>query len=63
MAYTGLLIFSDHSMDLRMRGGAIPAHLAACLTFLFVLTNLTQPVKTMGFGGYLRPQALRPNAK
>jgi hypothetical protein len=63
MAYIGLLIFSDHSMDIRMRGGAILAHLAAFLTFLFVLTNLTQPVNTLGFGGYLPPQALRPNAK
>ena len=46
-----------------MRNGAILAHLAAFLTFLFVLTILAQPVKTMGFGGYLRPEAVRPNAK
>jgi hypothetical protein len=46
-----------------MRGGAILTQLAAFLTFLFVLTILTQPVKNMGFGGYLRPEAVRPNAK
>ena len=44
-------------MDLRMRGGAILAHLASFLTFLFVLTMLTQQIQSMGFGGYLRPEA------
>jgi hypothetical protein len=49
MAYIILVIFYEHSMDLRMRDGAILAHLAS--------------IKTMGFGGYLRPEAVRPNAK
>jgi len=62
MAYIILIIFSDNSMDLRMRGEAILAHLASFLTFLFVLTILTQQIKT-GFGEYLRPEAVRPNAK
>jgi len=63
MAYIILIIFSENSVDLRMRGGAILAHLASFLTFLFVLTILTQQIMTMGFGGYLRPEAVRPNAK
>ena len=63
MAYIILIIFSEHSTDLRMRGGAILAHLASFLTFLFVLTILTQRIKTMGFDGSLRPEAVRPNAK
>jgi len=42
MAYIILVIFSENSMELRMRGGAILAHLASFLTFLFVLTILTQ---------------------
>jgi len=61
--WRSLVIFSENSMDLRMRGGAILAHLASFLTFLFVLTMLTQQIQSMGFGGYLRPEAVRPNAK
>jgi hypothetical protein len=63
MAYIILLIFSDNSTNLKMRGGAILAHLASFLTFLLVLAILTQQIKSMGFGAYLRPEAVRPNAK
>lgn len=56
MAYIILVIFSENSMDLGKRSGAILAHLASLLTFLFVLTILTQQIKTMGFGAYSRPK-------
>jgi hypothetical protein len=63
MAYVILVIFSGNSMALRMRGGAALAPLASFLTFPFVLTILTQQIKTMGFGEYSRPKTALPDSK